>query len=168
MVFPRDDECREISPGRKISHIEDTLQPVGLKVCAKPMHASWKADLRNALFHSNYVILGSNIYLPEPHITMSVEDAMKRVNRTLASFEAFVKVLDVHRSLYTEPVEIDTPVEWSHQPGGRATVVVREGYGPVAIHDTDEDFGIKSPVILGRLYAEEIGLVKSGIFKLPR
>lgn len=84
MVFPRDDEGREISPGRKISHIEDTLQPVGLKVCAEPMRASWNADLRNAIFHSNYLILGSHIYLPEPHITMSVEDAMKRVNRTLA------------------------------------------------------------------------------------
>lgn len=167
-VFPRDNEGHEISPGRKITQIEKTLQPIGLKVCVKPMRASWNGDLRNAIFHSNYAIVGSDIYLPEVGSSIAIEDAVKRVNRAMAAFESFGNVLNLHRALYTEPVEIDTPIEWSHKPGSKATVVVREGYGPVAIHDTVEDFGVKSPVILGRLYADEIDLVRAGIFKLPR
>jgi hypothetical protein len=165
-VFPRDSKGQEISPGRKRSQIKKTL-PGGLKACVKPMDESWNEDLRNAIFHSNYALVGSDIYLPEKGITMPFEGAMKRVNRAIASFEAFVKVLDVHRSFYPGPIEIEVPPGIAHYPNERATVVVREGYGPVALHSILDNAGIKSPVILGRLYEEEIALVQSGIFKLP-
>ncbi|HUA09847.1 MAG TPA: hypothetical protein VMA98_11325 [Candidatus Acidoferrales bacterium] len=151
----------------KITQIEEIARPIGLKPRIKPLRASWNANLRNAVFHSNYAIIGSDLYLPEEHQTISVEDAMKRANRALAAFEAFVTILDLNRSHYTEPVEVETTLSWARTPGEKATVVVRAGYGAVAVHDTVDDCGVKSPVILGRMTAEELDLVRKGIFLLP-
>jgi hypothetical protein len=167
-VFPRDSKDREIAPGPKISQIEKILKPLGLKACLKPMDKSWHPDLRNAIFHSNYALVGSDIYLPEKGVKMPFEDAMNRVNRAIASFNAFEGVLNAHRSFYPEPVEIEVPIERARYPNERATVVVREGYGPVALYGTldDDDDDEKTPLV-ARMYAEEFELVRAGIFKLP-
>jgi hypothetical protein len=166
-VFPRNDKGEEIGPGPKITQIEEILKPLRMKAYAKPMREAWYSDLRNAIFHSNYALIGSNIFLPEKAITMPFEDAMERVNRAIASFKAFEAVLDAHRSFYPEPVEIVVPVGRARYLNERATVIVREGYGPVALYGIVDDAGIHPPALIARLYPEEFELVRAGIFKLP-
>lgn len=167
-LFSPDSEGNEISPGRKIAELEKLAKAAGLKTSIKPFTDSWNADLRNAVFHSNYAIVGSDIQLLAVRQTLPASAAIARVNRAMAAFEAFVHVLDFHRSRYTAPIQIEAPVYWAHEAGTFATVVVREGYGPAAIYDTVKDIDVESPVIFGRLTMQEMDLVKRGVFLLPR
>jgi len=166
-IFAPDKCGGELSPGRKITEIEDAAKAAGLKRFVKPLRASWNADLRNAVFHSNYAIVGDNLRLLAVGKTLPVSKVLGRVNRAIAAFEAFVNVLDVQRSQYTEPIQIDTPYYWGSSSGGKVMVVVREGYGPVAIYDTVGDIDVASPAIVGRLTAQEMTLVNQGVFHLP-
>jgi hypothetical protein len=166
-VFPPNDKGEEMGPGPKITQIEEILKPLRMKACVKPMREAWHSNLRNALFHSNYALIGSDIFLPEKGIMMPFEDAMKRVNRAIASFNAFEGVLNAHRSFYPESIKIEVPIGRARYPNERATVVVREGYGPVALYGIIDDAGIHPPALIARLYPEEFELVRAGIYKLP-
>ena len=166
-IFPLDDDGHELSPGRKISQILNEAKTVGLKACLKPMEDAWYDQLRNAIFHSNYAIIGDKILLIQPNRLLTVDEVMKRVNRATASFKAFDLILKIYRAEYAQPKDIDAPEYFAHEIGTKATVVVRDGDGPAAIYDTVKDFDTESPVILGRLTAEEMTLVKSGVFLLP-
>jgi hypothetical protein len=169
IVFPKTEDGGELSPGRKITELEEAAAKIGLKSCIKPLRETWNALLRNAVSHSNYAIFGDKIRLTVPGRTFQVSKIVGRANRALAAFEALVTIEARHRATYTAPAQILAPEYFAHEAGTMATVVIREGYGPVAIHSTVADFGVESsPVIIGRMTVEELELVMKGTFLLPK
>lgn len=166
-VFQRDPDGGELSPGRKLSQISLSAKDSGLRPCLRPLRESWNAPLRNSIFHSNYSIVGDRIRLVGVGAEWPVSLVVARANRSIAAFEALLLVEEYHRRKYTAPIKILAPVYFAHEPGTTVTVVVREGFGPVAIHSTVKDFDVESPVILGRMTRAELGLVNQGVFLLP-
>jgi len=92
---------------------------------------------------------------------------MARVNKAAAAFEALVNIENHYRRAYVAPLQIEAPEYFAHESGTTVTVVVREGYGPVAIYTTVKDFDTESPVVLGRMTQEELKMVNAGQFLLP-
>ena len=135
----------------------------------RPFFLSRREPYRNAIFHSNYAIFGDNIRLLAAHRTFPVAKIIARANRAIAAFEALVHVENYHRLQYTKPRIIQAPQYFAHETGTTATVIVREGFGPVGIHSTVTDFGNQvQPVIVGRMTNEELRMVRQGRLHLPR
>jgi len=167
LVFERDGDGAELSPGRKIQQLRQLTSDPIHRAALRPFRESWNANLRNAVFHSNYTIVGDKVRLPGMRTEMPVITVMSRVNRSVAAFEALLHVEDYHRRRYTRPVEIEAPVYFAHEAGTSVTVLVRDNYGPVGIYSTVRDIDVESPVILGRMTRSEYELVQKGIFHFP-
>jgi hypothetical protein len=69
--FPDHKSGRPQSPGEKISVIEKSANDSGLIEIGPVLREMWNRELRNSIFHSDYVLLGSSVRLPKIGIDYS-------------------------------------------------------------------------------------------------
>lgn len=71
------------SPGNKIRGIEELGIAAKLPNAAIPLKEVWHRELRNAVFHSDYIIYGSEVRILNPSRTFSDDEVLTLVNRAL-------------------------------------------------------------------------------------
>jgi hypothetical protein len=96
------------SPGRKIKRLEEAAKTANLPGAVSPMREVWNRELRNAIFHSDYSVHGSEVRFKKdgyPH-AYGHEEVLTLINRAIAYFDALRFLHAVYVSSYTEPKEI--------------------------------------------------------------
>ena len=140
------------SPDNKIAKLAKDAKAAGMPEIVKPMREVWDGKLRNAIFHSDYSLHGSEVRFTKIQrkkdgatlITPFVyehDKIMILVNRALAYFTALGLLRSHHISSYTEPKEIAVHPLNAGAPNERAIVMVREGHGAIGLKDawTEQD-----------------------------
>jgi hypothetical protein len=129
--FP-DQNGRPQSPGAKMSWIEQRATKLNLPAVAAPFRERWDRDLRNGIFHSDYVVHGPVLRLASAGQERTNEELNAIVAAANASHDALVLIRRSFIESYTEPTEIATG-RFSPDPADRALVVIREGEGLVGL-----------------------------------
>ncbi len=118
-------------PMDKINQIEAAAGKVGLAHVVTPLHEIWDTDLRNAVFHADYALYGSEVRLPKAGRTLDHDTVEQIVARAAAYIEAVIVLHDHYIREYSEPKLISA--EGFDDPGEQAWVIVREGHGAVGL-----------------------------------
>jgi hypothetical protein len=163
--FPPRDGRRPQSPGEKIHQIEQGAALVELPDLALPLREIWDRDLRNAIFHSDYSLRGSDVTTRNPLNVWSDEQIMGYINRALAFFDALVTVDAIYRASFDKPRVIPVHPEFAKWPGEMAWVIVREDYGAIGLRDALDEAELregKIPWSFGRFLKNELDQMITG------
>jgi len=156
--FPPKWGQRPQSPGEKIQSIAEMAATAGMAQVVEPVKEIWDRDLRNAIFHSDYALYGTEVRILSPVRRYMHEDIMTLLNRALAYFESIRNLHRMHIAAYDAPRVIDVHPEFSEDPEEKAVVIVREGHGAVGLKDnwTPEQLRAgKIPFCIGQFYPDE-------------
>ncbi len=133
--FPPNRGGAPLSPGVKISRLEEQATDAGMPSVVTPMKEAWNRDLRNSIFHADYSLHGPDLRTMRPTKSYSLDETLTLINRALAYQEALSILRKTHIESYTEPIVIPCDPEFSGNPGEMATVIVREGFGATGLKD---------------------------------
>jgi hypothetical protein len=133
--FPPRPSGAPLSPETKISRLEERAKVAGIPTAIIPMREAWNREFRNAIFHADYSLYGSEVRTIRPGRTYDQDQVMTLVNRALAYHESMSVLRTAHIESYTEPVAIPVDPEFSGDPEEKAIVIVREGYGATGLKD---------------------------------
>lgn len=156
--FPPHASGAPLSPQAKISRLEECASAAGMPTVVIPMKEAWNREFRNAIFHADYALYGSEVRTLRPARSYDNDQVMALVNRALACHEAMSILRTIHIASYTEPVAIPADPAFSGNPEEKAIVIVREGYGATGLKDgwTEEELRRGCiPFRLGRFTLEE-------------
>jgi len=151
---------RELSPGEKIVSMERVASAASMPQVATPLREIWDRELRNAVFHADYVLHGSEVRILRPHPKKySNERVMELVNGAHAYHTAIKILYRAHVGMYTESNVIPVHPEFSPDPDDRAVILVREGHGVIGMRDawTAEEIAAgRVTHLIGNFRAEEL------------
>ena len=162
--FPAKNGRIPLSPGKKIELLSKQASEAGISDVVVPMREAWNPDFRNAIFHADYCLYGSEVRTIRPLKRYDQEEVLTIVNRALAYHEALSGLRRGHVANYSEPERIACDPSFSDDPDETAVVIVRRGFGAVGIKDgwTKEQLGDgKIPFRLGRFTVEESKMLES-------
>lgn len=160
--FPPRTSGSPLSPKIKIERLEEQATEAGLPDVVVPMKEAWNREFRNAIFHADYSLHGSEVRTIRPIRVYSHDETMTLVNRAMAYHEAISILRRVNIESYTEPVVIPCDPRFSGNPDEMATVIVRDGFGATGIRDawTVEDLARGCiPYRFGRFTHKEIQML---------
>ena len=159
---------RSLSPADKISQLRSRAKKQKLELSFYDDFFDYK--LRNAIFHSDYVIYSSEIRINNPAKKYSKKEWMILVNKTFAYIEALLHLYNGSIADYKSPQLIDPNSEYNYYPGAKMTTVVREDYGLIGIKDIWTKKELEKGMIpnhLGRFLFYEQDLLEKGILHMP-
>ena len=90
--FPAKKSGAPQSPGEKKRRIKELGSAAKLPDAAIPLEEVWDHELRNAVFHSDYVLHGSELRTLNPVRTFSEGDILTLVNRAVAYHSALAMI----------------------------------------------------------------------------
>jgi len=160
--FPPRPNGAPLSPQIKINQLEEQAREAGLPNVIVPMRDAWDRDLRNAIFHADYSLYGPEVRTIRPPRIYTHDEITTLINRAMACHEAITILRTMIIKSYTTPTLIPGDPEFTRNPGERAMVIVREGYGAVGLKDawTEEELGRGCiPYRLGRFTCEEMEML---------
>jgi hypothetical protein len=158
-----DERGRALSPGRKIELIGCWAEEIGNLAARYLLAAIWHRELRNAVFHADYTLHGSEIRLVGDGAVLSLEEFAALCGRATAYHDAMIGLRRYYRGLYTEPKRVPAgPI--SHVPDGALIVIVREGEGAIGLKHAltpaeQADGGIRFRY--GKFFREEIEMLEA-------
>lgn len=158
MKFPLKRNGSSPSPGEKIQHIVNKAESLGIESLRDIYGRLWDRNLRNAIFHSDYILYGNEVRIRSPFTIYSHEDINRLVNNALAYFQVIDNLRVMFISQYQEPKVIDVHPEFRTFENEKARVIVRKGYGAIGIKDnwTLRDLAMgKIPYRIGNFYPDE-------------
>lgn len=162
--FPPRTNGVPLSPQTKIARLEAQAKAAGMSDVILPMSEVWSRDFRNAMFHADYSLHGSEVRTIRPTRAYSHDAVMTLVNRALAYHEAMTLLRKTHVESYTEPKRIPADPEFTRTTGEQAVVIVRQQYGATGLKDGYTAEQLKRgyiPYQLGRFSREEMDLLDS-------
>jgi hypothetical protein len=124
---------RPQSRGDKMAELERLASAVGMSDVLTPMKEIWDRELRNAVFHADYTIHGSETRIPAKAKTYTHEEIQTLVNRALAYHEALVILRRAYRSAYVDPVTVTIKARSEDQEDELGVVMVRDGAGAIGL-----------------------------------
>jgi hypothetical protein len=130
--FPRRNG-RSPTPGEKIEQIESAANASGFPALAAPFRERWDRRLRNAIFHADYSLHGSEVRIRNPVRRYTGDEFLLLLNRAAACHDAIRHLHRAHAASYSEPVLVTVPPEFSRDPEVLGQVIVRQGEGLAAI-----------------------------------
>lgn len=130
----------ELTPGERIRRIVNLSKEIGLPDAALPLTESWDRLLRNAVFHSDYVLNGDEVRLTKPPRLYTNDEWQRLLNRAAAYHESLTRVHAAFVGSYDTPRLIDVHPDFGT---GKAQVIVTEGYGLVGLRDALTDAEIR-------------------------
>ena len=142
----------------KLPELERLAEAVGEPGVLDPIREIWDRDLRNAVFHADYSIHGSETRIPGKGRRYSHEELHTLVNRALAYHQALAVMQDVHIQSYTEPVEVAVHPEAAREENETMVVMVREGQGAIGlryVYTREEVAAGAIPAWMARLFPDE-------------
>lgn len=152
---------RPVSPQTKIERLERWAHAAQMPGVVTPMREAWNRDFRNAIFHADYTLYGSEVRTMRPTRAYEHDEYLTLVNRALASHEAMTILRNCHIGSYTEPVRISGDPEFED---GDFIVMVREGHGVIGLRDAWTDDEIKRgriPHYIGRFTRTEQKMLRA-------
>jgi hypothetical protein len=158
--FPPRSSGRLLSPGEKIKQLEEAAVRISMPTVVIPLKEIWDRELRNAIFHADYVLHGSSIRIVRPsYRTYSGEEFMALLNKAFAYHDALAKLYKTNMASYREPKVIPVHPEFSPDPAERAIVIVRDNYGFIGMKDAwdhEELRAGKIPFRIGTFFPDEL------------
>lgn len=124
---------RPQTPEQKIKQIEALARSVGMPDLSLPLRERWDRDLRNAIFHADYSLYGSEVRIRNPGKSYTSDEFILLLNRAAACHDAIRHLHQAHTESYAEPVLIDVPPEFSQDPDAKGQLIIRKGYGVVGM-----------------------------------
>jgi hypothetical protein len=121
-------KARPQYPAAKTDQLDKAARGIGLPRLVEPLREILHRELRNAVFHADYVLHGSEVKLPRTGLTLDHDTVEDLTIRAGAYLGALIILRRHYVSTYTEPNDLTRRVD-----GLRYTVVVREGYGAVGL-----------------------------------
>lgn len=162
--FPAKKSGAPQSPGEKTRRIEKLGIAAKLPNTAIPLKEVWDRELRNAVFHSNYVLYGSEVRILNPSRTFSDDEILTLVNRAVAYHSALAMIFKLAIEAYDEPTTIPTSPHFRGDSELRWRIVVREGYGVAGVKDAWSCAQLRSGKItvrVGRFFEDELRMLNS-------
>lgn len=144
-------KTRPMFASEKINKTQELATKIGLKSNIKPLEDIFDRELRNAIFHSDYCLYDDELRIPRSSRVYKVNDVMKILNKTLAYYEVFIRLVKMYRASYEKPEVIAVHPDFSKDPEERALVMVRKGTGVIGIKDNWTPEQIASGKITHRL-----------------
>ncbi len=159
------------SPGTKIKHIEKSAKRAGISEVVMPLKEIYDRNLRNAIFHSDYVLHGGEVHIQNR--VYSHEEIMTLVTSAIVYHESLSGLYRLHIKSYSVPKTISVHPEFSRAPGEKAVVIIRDGHGAVGIKSAWSKEEIERGHIhwrIGRFNREELHLLNRNptLAMLPR
>ena len=130
---------RPQSPLEKIRLLTERAKKINMTDSVLPFQDIFDRELRNAIFHSDYALFGSELRLTGAKL------GVKRIythaelgalfNKALAYFEAFKNLMSVYIKSYQQPRIIPIHPDFSKDPEEKAVTIIRKGYGLTGMKD---------------------------------
>jgi len=126
-------KSRPQSPSSKIKHIEELSVKADMLDVVTPLKEIWDRNLRNAIFHSDYILHGGFVHTQDR--IYSHDEIMTIVNRAIVYHESLANLYNLYIHQYSAPTIIPTHPDFSHGRAESAVVIVRQGHGAVGLKD---------------------------------
>ena len=162
--FPAKKSGAPQSPGEKIPRIEELGIAAKLPNVAIPLKEVWDRELRNAVFHSDYIIYGPEVRILNPSRTLSEDEVLTLVNRAVAYHSALATIFELFIKDYEEPTTIPTSPHFRGDPDLRWRTIIREGHGVAGVKDAWSREQLQSgkiPLRVGRFFDDEVRMFNS-------
>ncbi|PKM73105.1 MAG: hypothetical protein CVU91_05935 [Firmicutes bacterium HGW-Firmicutes-16] len=162
LKFPLKKSGVPLSPGEKQTKIVGKAKQLGFNKLEKIYAETWDRDLRNAVVHSDYCLLESEVRIRKPIKIYTSQEINKIVNRSYAYFHVIKFLHSYYTSSYSKPKVIKPHPMFNEH--GNCLVIVREDYGAIGIKDnyTSNDISAGAiPYRIGRFYPEEEKMLES-------
>ena len=162
--FPANKSGAPQSPGKKIRGIEELGIAAKLPNAAIPLKEVWHRELRNAVFHSDYIIYGSEVRILNPSRTFSDDEVLTLVNRAVAYHSALATIFELYIKDYEEPTTIPTSPHYCGDSDLRWRIIIREGHGVAGVKDAWSREQLQSgkiPLRIGRFFEDEVRMLNS-------
>lgn len=121
------------SPGKKIERLREMASLIGLGDRFTVLETVWDREFRNAIFHADYAIFGSDVRIMQGWKTYEHDKVFSLINGALAYHEAMRILRNINISAYKEPKIISVSEGFNGGPGGKAMTIVKEDYGLVGL-----------------------------------
>jgi hypothetical protein len=119
-------------PFEKIEKLKELSNKINMGKVISPILEIFDKELRNAIFHSDYIIYKNEVRIPEINKIYKRSGVIDLINKSTAYFETIIKLKYMYQSFYTEPKVINVHPDF--KPSNvKATVMVREGYGAIGL-----------------------------------
>jgi hypothetical protein len=153
------------SPGRKIAQICEWADQAGNEALSHLLPQIWDAELRNAVFHSDYAIHGDEIRLPGVGQSRSLEEVALLTGKASAYHDGVLGARRFHLESYTEPKRVRGGSITPANSDEELMIIVREGAGAVGLKDTltaaDRAAGGITFHYVARVSQEEIAMLNA-------
>lgn len=126
--------------------------------------------LRNAVFHSDYVIHWPEVRTLNPNRKYEHREWMVKVNQAMAYLNAYIGVRESYIRQYTEPKIIDPHPDFQMHPKGKAITIIRKNHGVLGLKDNWSKEDLKRgmiPFYCGMFHRYELKLLDEGIIIMP-
>lgn len=117
----------------KVTELERLAEATGMADVLEPVREIWDRELRNAVFHADYTIHGSETRIPAKGKTYTHDEIQTLVNRSLAYHEALAILRRAYRAAYTEPTIVRVRARDERETDESAVVMVRDGVGAIGL-----------------------------------
>lgn len=159
-------------PNEKIITLEKMANKAGLPDVIKPIKEIFDKDLRNAVFHSDYSVDDGQIILSNSNPTRiyNQNETLELTNKAMAYHECIRNLIEGSTKGYNES-KVITADRMSDNPNEKATLIIREGYGVIAMKDAFTKEQIANgeiPWFVGKSYTYERKLIDKGEYLLPK
>jgi hypothetical protein len=160
--FPPNKRGVPQTPGQKIQQISDKSRKLGFLEIGDIYKEFWDKDLRNSIFHSDYILYGEELRTLRPLRIYTADDINKLINYTLAYFQVINYLYRWYIASYTESKVIKPHPSFITSRNEMARIIVRIGHGAIGIKDNwtlEELRRGHIPYRIGRFYPEETKLL---------
>jgi hypothetical protein len=142
----------------KLPKLERLAEAVSEPGVLDPIREAWDRDLRNAVFHADYTIHGSETRIPSEGKTYTHDEIQTLINRALAYHQALSVIHRAHVRSYTAPVALPVHPDIARKANEEVVVMVRESHGAIGIRYVCTPEEVAAGAIsahIARLYPDE-------------
>lgn len=163
---PKGKNKNPLYPSEKISKLNELAIKDILQNSMTPFCEFFDRNLRNAIFHSDYVINGGDVNILNPKKRYSNSEITEILNKALAYFTALNSLLRIYKVSYDKPKIVDVHPEFSNNPNEKVITIIRENDGLIGLKDNwnKEERG-KGYIFyrVGRFTYDEVKLLDSNL-----
>lgn len=125
--------------------------------------------LRNAIFHSDFVLYNGEVRTLNPDNIYSYQEILRLFNTAWGYTDAFDFIIDTYKRNYNKPKKVNIPT-YFQKSKKKAQIIVRKGFGLVGIKAgyTKEEI-LKGAIEwrLARPFEYEQNMIDQGVVELP-
>lgn len=148
----------------KLVELERLAEAAEMADVLLPIKEIWDRELRNAVFHADYTIHGSETRIPASGKTYPHDEVQTLVNRALAYHEALTILRRAYRAAYSEPTILQVRARNEGEADESAVVMVRDGVGAIGLKHPYTLEEVAAGAIawhMALLYADEVEAVRA-------